>query len=177
MKDLNEYRQAILGWARDRNLIEGSTPAKQIDKLFEELGEFAGAAARSGVPEKREAMLLKMQDGIGDAFVVMCILAEQMSIALDFTKMERYNDCVTNRVMYLTAGCLAGLSEALERGVEQIDNVKNAEHFYFAISSAEALAESLGFVYLDCVAMVWNEIKDRKGRMIDGVFVKEADLV
>ncbi len=177
MKDLNEYRQAILGWARDCNLIEGSTPAKQIDKLFEKLGEFAGAAARSGVPEKREAMLLKMQDGIGDAFVVMCILAEQMSIALDFTKMERYNDCVTNRVMYLTAGCLAGLSEALERGVEQIDDVKNAEHFYFAISSAEALAESLGFVYLDCVAMAWNEIKDRKGRMIDGVFVKEADLV
>lgn len=177
MKDLNEYRQAILGWARDRNLIEGSTPEKQIDKLFEEVGEFAGAAARSGVPEKREAMLITMQDSIGDAFVVMCILAEQMGIELDFSKMERYNDCVSNRVMYLTAGCLAGLSEALDRGVEDIDKIENAEHFYFAISSAEALAESHGFVYLDCVDMAWNEIKDRKGRMIDGVFVKEADLV
>jgi hypothetical protein len=23
--------------------------------------------------------------------------------------------------------------------------------------------------------MAWNEIKDRKGRMVDGVFIKEAD--
>ena len=27
-----------------------------------------------------------------------------------------------------------------------------------------------------CVQAAWNEIKDRKGRMIDGVFVKEGDL-
>jgi hypothetical protein len=27
-----------------------------------------------------------------------------------------------------------------------------------------------------CVAAAWDEIKDRKGRMINGVFVKEADL-
>lgn len=27
-----------------------------------------------------------------------------------------------------------------------------------------------------CIAMAWDEIKDRKGKMIDGVFVKEADL-
>ena len=28
----------------------------------------------------------------------------------------------------------------------------------------------------DCVQAAWDEIKDRKGRMIDGVFVKEGDL-
>ena len=28
----------------------------------------------------------------------------------------------------------------------------------------------------DCVKAAWDEIKDRKGRMIDGVFVKEGDL-
>ena len=27
-----------------------------------------------------------------------------------------------------------------------------------------------------CVQAAWDEIKDRKGRMIDGVFVKEGDL-
>lgn len=27
-----------------------------------------------------------------------------------------------------------------------------------------------------CIGIAYNEIKDRKGRMIDGVFVKEADL-
>ena len=28
----------------------------------------------------------------------------------------------------------------------------------------------------ECVKAAWDEIKDRKGRMIDGVFVKEGDL-
>ena len=28
----------------------------------------------------------------------------------------------------------------------------------------------------DCVQAAWDDIKDRKGRMIDGVFVKESDL-
>ena len=28
----------------------------------------------------------------------------------------------------------------------------------------------------DCIRQAYNEIKDRKGRMVDGVFVKEGDL-
>ena len=28
----------------------------------------------------------------------------------------------------------------------------------------------------DCLAKAWDDIKDRKGRMIDGIFVKESDL-
>jgi NTP pyrophosphatase (non-canonical NTP hydrolase) len=27
-----------------------------------------------------------------------------------------------------------------------------------------------------CIAMAWDEIKDRKGQMRDGIFVKESDL-
>jgi NTP pyrophosphatase (non-canonical NTP hydrolase) len=28
----------------------------------------------------------------------------------------------------------------------------------------------------DCISVAWNDIKDRKGKMVDGIFVKEADL-
>ena len=28
----------------------------------------------------------------------------------------------------------------------------------------------------ECLAKAWEDIKDRKGRMIDGIFVKETDL-
>ncbi|MED4172597.1 MazG-like family protein [Halalkalibacterium halodurans] len=38
------------------------------------------------------------------------------------------------------------------------------------------LATQLGINVEDCIAVAYDEIKDRKGRMIDGVFVKEADL-
>lgn len=28
----------------------------------------------------------------------------------------------------------------------------------------------------DCLTVAWNDIKDRKGKMVDGIFVKEEDL-
>ena len=28
----------------------------------------------------------------------------------------------------------------------------------------------------DCLEVAWNDIKDRKGKMVDGIFVKEEDL-
>jgi NTP pyrophosphatase (non-canonical NTP hydrolase) len=28
----------------------------------------------------------------------------------------------------------------------------------------------------ECLEVAWNDIKDRKGKMVDGIFVKEADL-
>lgn len=29
---------------------------------------------------------------------------------------------------------------------------------------------------VDCLEKAWDDIKDRKGRMVDGIFVKEDDL-
>jgi len=30
--------------------------------------------------------------------------------------------------------------------------------------------------FTDCLEVAWEDIKDRKGKMIDGIFVKEEDL-
>lgn len=38
------------------------------------------------------------------------------------------------------------------------------------------MCEQLELNIEDCLAQAYNDIKDRKGRMIDGVFVKESDL-
>jgi len=38
------------------------------------------------------------------------------------------------------------------------------------------IAERNGLSISKCLAKAWDDIKDRKGRMINGVFVKEADL-
>lgn len=37
------------------------------------------------------------------------------------------------------------------------------------------IAAQKGMDVEECIAGAWLEIKDRKGRMVDGVFVKEAD--
>lgn len=38
------------------------------------------------------------------------------------------------------------------------------------------MSQQLGFDIEECIDIAYDEIKDRKGRMVDGVFVKEADL-
>lgn len=38
------------------------------------------------------------------------------------------------------------------------------------------IAERNGHSITECLEVAYNDIKDRKGRMVDGVFVKEADL-
>ena len=35
-------------------------------------------------------------------------------------------------------------------------------------------AERWGLTMAECIDQAWNEIKDRKGRMVNGIFVKEA---
>lgn len=45
-----------------------------------------------------------------------------------------------------------------------------------AIVVLTIMAAQLGINVEDCIEAAYAEIKDRKGRMIDGVFVKEEDL-
>ena len=96
-----DFEQKIVNWANDRNIIDGSTPEKQLEKLAEEMVELAIAMGR----KKRK----DIADAIGDMNVVLAIIAEQ-------------NDF------------------------------------------------SLGY----CQQMAWTEIKDRKGKMVGGKFVKEV---
>jgi len=93
----------IAAWADARNIILGASPEKQFVKLMEEIGELAEGIAKG----RRDAIF----DGIGDAVVVLTILAKQFDTDI--------------------------------------------EH---------------------CIELAWNEIKDRKGRIVNGVFMKESDL-
>jgi len=38
------------------------------------------------------------------------------------------------------------------------------------------IAAQLEISFEECVALAYDEIKDRKGKMINGVFVKEGDV-
>lgn len=69
------YAERIRQWAHDRNLIEGSTVQAQFVKLIEEIGELAEAIAKG----KDEQFL----DSIGDAFVVLTILAAQKGMDIE----------------------------------------------------------------------------------------------
>lgn len=100
--NLNELTTKIEMWAVERGLDEAE-PEKQMLKLVEEVGELAEGLAKGDMD--------LVIDSIGDAYVVLTILAMQMDLDI--------------------------------RG---------------------------------CIGSAYEEIADRKGKMVNGVFVKEADL-
>ncbi|ARK26108.1 hypothetical protein SporoP37_00330 [Sporosarcina sp. P37] len=54
------------------------------------------------------------------------------------------------------------------------DEVKDALGDMYVVMTI--LAMQKGVSIEECVRMAYNEIKDRKGAMVNGVFVKESDL-
>lgn len=78
------YLSLIREWAEARNLIEGSTPEKQFVKLVEEIGELGAGLARGNRPA--------MMDGIGDAVVVLTILAAQIGMDIEDCIAAAYHE-------------------------------------------------------------------------------------
>lgn len=79
---MSQFEQ-IRQWAEDRNLIDGSTPEKQMLKLAEEHGELAAALARGNHEEAKDA--------IGDMIVVLTILAAQLGFPVEICITYAYN--------------------------------------------------------------------------------------
>ena len=96
----DELIENVKGWADDKDILKEENVPKQLMKVMEELGETAGAIAKSKQTDE-------IMDGIGDTFVTLIILSYQL-----------------------------GLEPA------------------------------------QCLERAWNEIKDRTGKTVNGVFVK-----
>ena len=64
----------------------------------------------------------------------------------------------------LAQGITKGRPEAIKDGIGD------------AVVVLTILAAQHGVTIEDCIEMAWNEIKDRKGRMVGGVYLKESDL-
>lgn len=98
---MSDWKERIKQWASDRNLIEGSSPIRQITKLDEERRELLDALCSGSIDY--------IKDAIGDIQVVLAVMCAQLGIDID-----------------------------------------------------------------ECREIAWEQIKDRKGKMVDGLFVKEA---
>ena len=78
MNYLEHLESNIVGWHRDRNLIDGSTDKDQYMKLIQEAGELS-----DNICKGRE-----ISDDIGDMIVVLINIAERNGLSLA-TCMEK----------------------------------------------------------------------------------------
>lgn len=144
--DLTEFKENVTAWGESRGIYAGSTWQKQLEKWGEERAEMLYA-------ETTEELI----DAIGDQAVclVHCWNMCNKKIPSPFL------------VEFWTAG------EEATSGVEWCVIKRD---FRSAISCLEDTAEDLGLNFGDCLSMSWSDIKDRRGLMIDGKFVKWDNL-
>jgi NTP pyrophosphatase (non-canonical NTP hydrolase) len=100
--NLEQLTTLIKEWAIDKGL-DKADPAKQMNKVTEEIGELAAGVARSNTD--------KIIDSIGDGYVTLVILSMQYGLNIE-----------------------------------------------------------------SCIGAAYHEIKDRKGKTVNGTFIKESDL-
>ncbi|UQT01484.1 hypothetical protein KMDAMLD_00012 [Enterococcus phage vB_OCPT_PG11] len=70
--DFNTLIEQVQEWSRNKGL-DKAAPEKQFLKVIEEVGEVAAAMARND----REELV----DGLGDTFVTLIILCQQLGVA------------------------------------------------------------------------------------------------
>lgn len=151
-------------WAEDRNLIEGSTPSKQAHKTMSEIGELFDAI---GVGNHDE-----IKDAIGDVMVTLIIVTAQLD------KLTISPMCCDNLVDDSSRSSCVSLLRQSSNLFEIFENDVLCDKAYDVISrminSLSHIAEIYDLTLGECLESAYNEIKDRKGRMVNGVFVKES---
>ena len=145
MKTLQELQVLILQWAKEKDLLKFENAPKQRLKLLEEVGETAAAILKNKTDE--------IKDGIGDIFVVLVILSEQLSeeILFDMNGVEKDDD---------------------QDFIFLFDNILNSKRIYFSLAYLNDICAKLDLDLTECANLAWNEIKDRTGQTIYGTFIK-----
>lgn len=147
MYTLEELKPLIIEWANERDLIHSENADKQRLKLIEECGELASAILKNDIE--------KQKDGIGDIFVVLTILSEQINIPIDidFESNTNPTSTIISDIIYFSDG---------------IDTT------YSPFTFLSDICIRLEYDLTECANLAYNEIKNRKGVTKNGTFIKDS---
>lgn len=155
---MNDLILKIEQWANDRNLIDGCTPLDQSMKLFSEFGELADAVGKND--------LEGIKDGIGDVFVVLTIMCRQYEFCIG-ENLSSNDHLPLLDIKRLVIYILTAL-------VDWVNGLGNFD-LELVLAGLPQVAKHYNLTLQECVEHSYNEIKDRKGVMYNGQFVKSTD--
>ena len=162
----NDFKKNVEGWAKDRGIYDHSTATAQLLKAVAELGELADAIIKSN-PEE-------LVDAIGDVTVCFVNYAAMKEVPFSLPEVYgQHNQHQSLNVMLAHLILAMGDELMVTEGLSKRNNV--TYNFVFnATLKLKAIAEVNGLDFMQCCESAWNEIKDRKGKMVEGgAFVKE----
>lgn len=155
---MNDLIKLIEQWGHDRNIINGSTPAKQAMKLFSEFGELS-----DNVGDSKDIM-----DDVGDVFVVLTIITAQLNRSIADVEIPPYTCTDVEKAVFLLGRNLCDYVARAYTG-------SYSHHIIECLGYLQFIAMSYGHSLEECVQVAYNDIKDRKGILYNGVFIKESN--
>jgi NTP pyrophosphatase (non-canonical NTP hydrolase) len=153
----------IIKWGKARNMYEESTPLKQFEKYLGEKGEVSEAISKN--------KLENVKDEIGDCIVCLTNVGYFFGIrGFDVTHKYTAQSNLIARVE------LDMLTEHLFNAINVGDIAEIIEELAVAYGVLRFIAEDFGFTIEDCINTAYKKIEHRKGKFINGSYVKESDL-
>ena len=158
---MQELIKKIEQWAIDRELDKKGTVEGQSIKTAEEIAELIKGISKDNID------LIK--DSIGDVFVTLVIGNMLKNNYNLIEKNKRVKDPA-----YI--GDKKGLIELLASNIINIsESPYESRTITATLKNLNIVSNYYGLDKKDCVESAYNEIANRKGKMIDGTFIKEGD--
>lgn len=166
--EMQKLIKLIEQWAIDRGLDKKATVMGQILKTTEE-----GAELLIGISKGNKELI---KDSIGDVFVTLVI---GNMIGRNYDILSIYNGAkATANKMSLKDNKIYYMSHITGHMWDLfLLNNYSVGFLHEIIRTLAITARYYGFTLEECVAAAYKEIAGRKGRVINGTFVKEDDLV
>ena len=166
---IQELVPLIQEWAKERGIYERLTPLDELLKTHEEVGELIKACYDNDKPA--------IQDAIGDVMITMinyCYFIELDAIkyikqAVDLSVTDYYTISYVMNA-HNALGRLISLyvwNEGKEISKPSGLRVFSILHYLNGIAHLE------GTTLEECLNIAYNAIKNRKGKIINGKFIKE----
>lgn len=168
--EVKELVVGVVGWGRDRDLLSVDNRFQQICKSLEEWYELF-CDINSGNDRR---------DSIGDIVVTLILSATQVGFDVgsieSFIKEKprgellKYDMFRLNSLSFLFYSTLCAMFCNFEKKFNKEIASSNYKNIFSVLN---LIAEKSGANLRDCLALSFDEIKDRKGKTENGVFVKE----
>lgn len=158
---INELNAHIIDWAKERELdIKGTIEAQAI-KTVEELSELIKAICK----DKKEDII----DGIGDVYVTLVIgnmFKRQRDLDPMFAKRNVLGSSNKESMLRVLANIIdLTLKEPYEE-----------QTILYTMKDLHIVCKFYDLDFVECVESAYNTIKNRHGKLIDGMYVKDEDL-
>lgn len=171
---MQELNQKIIEWAKEREIDKNGTVEGQVLKTVEEMSELIKGVCKDDIN------LIK--DSIGDVYVTLIVGNMLSQKSIDIYKAVKIREEYYDNHKFKT------FEYEYEETIRLLKGVSDAMYYILTNKSYEKktiggivswlldIAHAYDTTLEECVEFAYNEIKDRKGKMVDGMFVKEGDL-